>query len=172
MTISHKRLAELCLDSYHVSTFSVDDVEVLYFPINGYNVVVIRGTELNEWRDLFRVAFADYRNAAHKVARKLVQRLNHSLPTVLAGHSAGGCIALHLSQLIDSNEVVTFGAPRISLLGEGVVTSYVHGNDMIPKLLYPFCWTSGEKRTLAKNKQKWYKYSIKDHLLQGYIENL
>ena len=172
--INHGVLAQICLESYHAQTFSFDDVEVLVMPVNGCNVVAIRGTELSEWRDISRVLLGSgsFESAAYGVAMRLFKYIDAKKPTIITGHSVGGCIAIALSRMIDCSEVVVFGAIRASQLAGCKCTSYIHANDAVPKLLYPLCWTTGEKVYLAKHKRKSYKLSIKDHLLQGYIDEL
>jgi len=163
---NHKRLAELCLRSYHEQTFAINGVEVLVVDNN----IVIRGTEPSSFTDIVRNLFGQigYEFAAYSIYYRCLEIIDRRCPVYITGHSAGGAIAIYLSRLINAKEVVVFGCPRLSESAHNLY-SYVYANDAVPKLLFPKKQHSGDLVELGKDRKRWYKLSVQDHFLFNYI---
>ena len=200
--ISHRRLAQLCSDSYDRHSLVVDEVEVLVELVNGVQVVAIRGTEASGlfdkggWRDVLmdlRIGpsgyyglrgHAGFFSGARAIERSLVARLDKYKPVIVTGHSLGGGIAIPVARMLAARqfnvvELVTFGCPRCITRGHDqfktiAVSQYEYGNDIVPTFQF---WTPRKHFNRcsvgqSRNRYWWFHRTWGDHGVHLYIRAL
>lgn len=150
-------LAAMCDKSYKESSLEVNNIQVMVLADEVRTIIVFRGTEIYDLRDIQTDIAVKLKNGVHEgfltawdsIKLKLqellfTQEIEKDVPLYLTGHSLGGALAVISSKDIDGwgfnlKEVYTFGSPRVSTrqLESQIpcpIYRVVNENDPIPRL--------------------------------------
>lgn len=150
-------LAVLCDKSYKESSFEVNNIQVKVLADEARTVIVFRGTEAYDLRDIQTDISIKMKDGMHEgflkawkaIEPKLLSYLaeinvGKDVPMYFTGHSMGGALAalaaVHLNgKGFDLRAVYTYGAPRVSSakldsLLPCPVYRIVNAHDLVPRV--------------------------------------